>query len=106
MRTWCAFFVAVGLSLHASSASAIELRLGLKGGLTLSGLISVDPSALDLAPWHDSAVGAGFGGGGYLELHFNKYIALELDALVQGNRLFFETYSSTKNGLTGCRGTS
>lgn len=90
MRTWCALSVVVlSLSLHASPASATELRLGLKGGLTLSGLISVDPSALDLAPWHDSSVGAGFGGGVYLELAFNKILGLELDGLVQGNRTFF-----------------
>ncbi|HET6337325.1 MAG TPA: hypothetical protein VFG30_29075 [Polyangiales bacterium] len=94
IRTWCPLLVALGLSLHASSAAALELRLGLKGGLTLSGLISADPSDIDLAPWHDSAVGAGFGGGLYTELHFNRLIALELDVLIEGNRLFFESYSA------------
>jgi hypothetical protein len=94
IRTWCPLLIAVGLSLSASAASALELRLGLKGGLTVSGMISVDPSELDLAPWHDSAVGAGGGGGLYAELHFNRLIALELDALIEGNRLFFEAYSA------------
>jgi hypothetical protein len=84
----------MGLSLHASSASAIELRLGLKGGLTLSGMIGVEPADVDLAPWHDSAIGAGFGGGLYSELHFNRLIALELDVLVEGNRMFYDTYSA------------
>ena len=93
IRTWCAFLIALGLSSSASSAFALELRLGLKGGLTVSGMISVDPVQADLAPWQDSSVGAGFGGGLYTELHFNRLIALELDALIEGNRLFFESYS-------------
>jgi hypothetical protein len=94
IRTWCPLFVALGVSLHASSASALELRLGLKGGLTLSGMIGAEPADTDLAPWHDSAIGAGFGGGLYTELHFNRLIALELDMLVEGNRMFYETYSA------------
>jgi hypothetical protein len=94
IRTWCAFLIALGLWSSASSASALELRLGLKGGLTVSGMIGVDPSAIELSPWHGGSVGAGFGGGLYTELHFNRLIALELDALVEGNRLFFESYSA------------
>ncbi len=94
IRTGCALLIVLGISSSASSASAVELRLGLKGGLTISGLISADATDYELAPWHRSAVGAGFGGGLYTELHFNRLIALELDALVEGNRLFFESYSA------------
>jgi hypothetical protein len=93
IRTWCAFLIVVGLSWQTSAASALELRLGLKGGLTLSGMISVEPESMELAPWHDSAIGAGFGGGLYTELHFNRLIALELDVLIEGNRMFYEAYA-------------
>jgi hypothetical protein len=59
-------------------------------------MIGVEPADnLLLAPWHDSAVGAGFGGGVYSELHFNRLLALELDALIEGNRLFYEAYSTS-----------
>ena len=96
MRAQYVLFIALGLCLATGRAHALELRLGLKGGLTLSGMIGVeaaDPS-IDLPPWHDSSIGAGGGGGLYSELHFNRLLALELDVLIESNRLYFESYGS------------
>jgi hypothetical protein len=79
----------------SSSAKAAELRLGLKGTLTLQGLLGVEATEPSLAPWDESNVGLGGGGGIYAELHFNRLIALELDVLFQSNRLFFEKYQGS-----------
>lgn len=94
IRAWCPLLAFVGLCWCASTAQALELRLGLKGGLTLSGMLGVDPIVdPPLAPWHDSKIGAGGGGGLYTELHFNRLLALELDVLIEGNRLFYDIYA-------------
>jgi hypothetical protein len=88
--------IAFGLSWHTSAARAAEVRLGVKGVLTLSGMVGVEPAGFELPPWHDEALGVGFGGGIYADLHFNRLLGLELDVLFEGNRLFFETYSGNE----------
>ncbi|HKU38702.1 MAG TPA: outer membrane beta-barrel protein [Polyangiales bacterium] len=75
-----------------TSAHALELRLGVKGAVTLNGMISVEPTDVPLEPWHNASIGAGFGGGVYVDLHFTKIFAMQLDALIEGNRLFFDSY--------------
>jgi len=86
----------VGLAMlgQAPAAHALELRLGVKGALTLSGMLGVEPTSIELPPWHDASVGVGFGGGIYADLHFNRLIGLELDVLFEGNRLFFESFDT------------
>jgi hypothetical protein len=90
---WCGLvgIVAAAVLGRAAPAHAVELRLGAKAVLTLSGMIGVEASDVTLAPWDESSAGVGFGGGIYADLHFNKLIALELDVLFEGNRLFFQT---------------
>lgn len=83
------------LAWQTPRAHALELRLGAKGVLTLSGMLGVEPVSDPLPAWHDSRVGVGFGGGVYADLHFNRLLALELDVLLEGNRLFYETQSET-----------
>jgi hypothetical protein len=78
----------------AAAHAEIDLRIGAKGMFTLSGLSEADsPPALD-APFFDSNLGAGFGGGLYGELHASKLLGVELDLLFQSNRLFFEGVSN------------
>ena len=106
MRNYGALLIALALSVPAAGAQALELRLGVKAVGTLSGMLgvegSVDPlpepfrAAVGAPPaWHGEKLGAGFGGGVYADLHFNRLLGLELDAFVEGNRLFFETTSDT-----------
>ena len=75
----------------AASAHALELRLGVKGVLTLSGMIGVEPTSLTLPPWYDSKPGVGFGGGVYLDMHFTKVLGMSIEGFIEGNRLFFES---------------
>src|SRR5687768_15194764 len=89
---WCGLmFLALAVFGQAAPARAVELRLGVKAVLTLQGMIGVEASEITLAPWDESAAGVGFGGGIYADLHFNRLIALELDVLFEGNRLFYQT---------------
>ena len=96
IRSFGPLLIALGVSWHAPVAQAVELRLGAKGVLTVSGLVGVEPAGFDLAPWHDPKLGVGFGGGVYADLHLSRVIGLELDVLVEGNRLFWETYSGNE----------
>jgi hypothetical protein len=93
IRSCSPLVVVVALAWPTSSVHAAELRLGLKGVLTLNGMIGVEPTDIPLSPWHDSSMGVGFGGGLYADVHFNKLLGMELDVLVEGNRLFFESQS-------------
>lgn len=100
LRGWGLPLVMMALAVgQVSSAHALELRLGAKAAITLSGMIAVEPQPeLSLAPWFDSNAGVGFGGGLYLDMHFTKLIALELDVLFEGNRIFFE---ASEQGTAG-----
>lgn len=89
------FLLVFALAGPAATAHALELRLGVKGALTFNGLLDVEASSLQLPPWHDASMGVGFGGGAYFDVHFTKLFGMELDALIEGNRLFFNTYDGT-----------
>ena len=80
---------ALWLQPHSARAD-IDLRIGAKGLFVLSGLTDADGSETMDPPFFDASLGAGFGGGLYGELHASKLLGVELDLLLESNRLFFE----------------
>jgi hypothetical protein len=76
-------------SAPSSARADIDLRIGAKGMFTLSGLSAPDMPPTPDAPWAGASLSAGFGGGLYGELHASKLLGVELDLLLESNRLFF-----------------
>jgi hypothetical protein len=66
-----------------------DLRLGVKGFVTLSGLPETEAPSMRGAPFSNVSAGAGFGAGLFGELHVSRLVGLELGALIQSNRLYF-----------------
>jgi hypothetical protein len=71
-------------------ASDLELRIGLKGALTLADQLSASAPPTPTAPFLHASMGVGYGGGLYGELHASKLLGVELDLLLQSNRVYFD----------------
>ncbi len=77
-------------STRAPARADIDLRIGVKGALDLGGQLSASSPPTMTAPWLDSSMGLGGGAGLYGELHASKLLGVELDLLIESNRLFFK----------------
>jgi hypothetical protein len=72
------------------AAADVDLRLGAKALLNLSGDIETGAPPAPYALWYNGAPGVGFGGGLYAELEFERIVSLELDLLFESNRIYFQ----------------